>query len=275
MSERRMAVSIAARLARIDDTGPVICRNCGNRNDRARRFCTRCATELAPAKDPRPNDGPPIPTRPPGNDASDRNTCRTCGAHVDAGETFCPNCGAFMDRSPDPPFEPPPTPKFDPNIMYSTAIPQEPPKPEMRPSLLTLLVAYVPTSTIAVFLPVWSALLLLEAGGTALGQPARLAVALATAVVAGLAVWRGGYSRARGEATRGRHPVAGITPIRVLRIGAWEVTAASVAAFAWATAAPSSWAGFTSPALPLAAVVATTLAIVVVAAAVAPLEGDF
>jgi hypothetical protein len=274
MSERRMAVSIAARLARVDDTGPVICRNCGNRNDRARRFCTRCATELAPAKDPRPKDQRPIPTRSPGNDASDRNTCGTCGAHVDPGETFCLNCGAFMDRSPDPPFEPPATPNFDPNIMYSTAIPQEPPKPKIRPSLRTQPFAYVPTSTIAVFLPIWGALVLLDAGGTALGQPAKLAVALVTALVAGLAVWRGGYRRARSEATRGRNPVAGITPVRVLRIGACEVTAASVAAFAWATAAPSSWAGFTSPALPLVAVIATTIAIAVIAGAVAPLEDE-
>ena len=161
--------------------------------------------------------------------------------------------------------------------MYSVAIPQEPPKPPIRRSLRgapTYLIAYVPTSTIAVFLPVWSALVLLEAAGTPFGQPAKLAIALATAVVAGLAVWRGGYRRGRNDAMRAGHPEATIRPLRVLRIGAWEVTAATLAAFAWATAAPSSWAEFSSAVWPLVTVLVSMMALGIIAVVARPLEGD-
>ena len=325
MSERRMAVSIAARLARVDRTGPAICRFCGNHNDparvycsrcgnalsdspggrpfqvaalpdavfpppdritclecgqscdRSRRFCPNCGTDLASVKDPRPN-----PARPPDADPSGKVTCGTCGTLVEPTEAFCPNCGMFMQWAGQSGPTQPPAPDFDPNIAHTqmipqlTTIPRLTPIPPTRPSIrraLTRLFAYVPTSTITVFLPVWSALLLLEAGGMGLGQPAKAAIAVSTAVLAGLAVWRSGYRRVRSNAKVARLPMASVRPLRVLRVGAAEVTAATVAGFAWATAAPSSWAGFNAASWPLATVVVTTIAVAVVAEVASPLEG--
>lgn len=273
MSERRMAVSIAAKVARVDGTGPVLCRVCGNRNDRARRYCARCASPLAESTADRPVEAGPVVAADP-----EPVTCATCGHPVGRDEVFCPSCGRYLAfGSPNKPPDRLVPHEFDPNIMYSVATPQAPPTPPIRPSLrrtLTTLIAYVPTSTIAVFLPAWSALLLFEAGGATLGQPAKLAIAFATGLVAGLAVWRGGYRRGRSDARRSGHPEARVSPQRVLRIGAWEVTAATLAAFAWATAAPSSWAGFSSAIWPLATVTLTTIGIALVAAFASPLEGD-
>jgi hypothetical protein len=57
-------------------------------------------------------------------------------------------------------------------------------------------------------------------------------------------------------------------------VGAWEVLAASLAAFAWATAAPSSWASFSSAFWPLATVIAAAVVLGVAGNFLAPLEGE-
>ena len=58
-----------------------------------------------------------------------------------------------------------------------------------------------------------------------------------------------------------------------LRVGAWEVAAAAIAAFAWATAAPFSWASFSSAFWPLATVIGAAVILGIAGKFFAPLEG--
>lgn len=132
--------------------------------------------------------------------------------------------------------------------------------------------AYVPTWVVALFLPLWSALVAAEAGGAAFGQPFKFAIAVATGLAAGLWVWSEGYRKAvAAQSPRKRRR---IRRMDALRVGAWEVFAATVAAFAWATAAPSSWASFSSAFWPLATVVAAAVVLGIAGNFIAPLEGD-
>ena len=146
-----------------------------------------------------------------------------------------------------------------------------PPRLDLE-SLGDYVTAYVPTWVVSLFLPLWGALIATEAGGTAFGQPMKFAIAVATGITAGLWVWGAGYRKARAELSRRRR--ARFRPIDALRVGAWEVFAASVAAFAWATAAPSSWASFSSAFWPLATVIAATVVLGVAGNFIAPLEGE-
>jgi hypothetical protein len=126
---------------------------------------------------------------------------------------------------------------------------------------------------VSLFLPLWGALIASEAGGTDFGQPFKLGIAIATAIAAGLWVWSEGYRTARvAAASRPRR--RRVRPLDALRVGAWEVLAASLAAFAWATAAPSSWASFSSAFWPLATVIAAAVVLGVAGNFLAPLEGD-
>ncbi len=291
MSERRMAESIAARLARVDDTDSVVCGNCGHRNDPVRRYCSRCATPLGaatagqrgttpiePFENPPPHRVPAPPRAPEHDVGAGKVACPTCGTVSDDTLQFCPSCGTFLQwQTPDerPVIEKPAT--FDPSIMYATQARQDPPPtPTVRPglrALLTTLIAYVPTTVLTLFLPVWSAVLLKESDGGALSQLVKLGVAIVIGVIAGASVWRLGY-RLASQGANPRRPGAGPRPFHVLRVGGYEIAAASIAGFAWATAAPSSWAGFSNPWWPLVTVAATTVVIAVIARLVAPLEGD-
>ena len=125
----------------------------------------------------------------------------------------------------------------------------------------------------SLFLPLWGALIAAEAGGTEFGQPFKLAIAIATAVTAGLWVWGEGYQTAREAAARGRGRRRRVRPFDALRVGAWEVGAAAIAAFAWATAAPFSWASFSSAFWPLATVIGAAVILGIAGKFFAPLEG--
>jgi hypothetical protein len=126
---------------------------------------------------------------------------------------------------------------------------------------------------VSLFLPLWGALIAAEAGGNAFGQPMKFGIAIATGVTAGLWVWGEGYRKALAAQSRRRRRVR-FRPIDALRVGAWEVFAATVAAFAWATAAPSSWASFSSAFWPLATVILAAVVLGIAGNFIAPLEGE-
>jgi hypothetical protein len=122
--------------------------------------------------------------------------------------------------------------------------------------VLGLLTTYVPTAVVTVFVALWSALVAAETP-PAQGTPGvefplwfKIVVAVATGLFGLLWVWGEGHRAARKRAQQLNQapPPAPST----FRKGWYEIISAGLAAFVWATAVPSSWAGFTNPVFPLA-----------------------
>ncbi len=264
-------------------SGSVICRVCGTTNEPGDQFCVSCGTFLEwsaervagvtdeatqpaqPNSRPAPRDvRPEITAGPAPETASPAGTvtCRTCGTENLAGRTYCMRCGTALALAAAPAVE------AQRSVGRAASA-------TLRPDLESLgdyVTAYVPTWVVSLFLPLWGALIAAEAGGTVFGQPMKLAIAVATGITAGLWVWGEGYRKALAGQSRRRRKR--FRPIDALRVGAWEVFAATVAAFAWATAAPSSWASFSSAFWPLATVIIATVVLGVAGNFIAPLEGE-
>lgn len=262
--------------------GPVTCANCGTVNASGETFCKNCGSFLewaaaptskapASAAGDSPSVAAPKPSMAPSKPAAqpDDVICPNCGTPNDPNRTYCRKCATELNAAPATP--PPPAPvgaSPDPRPSLPSAV--GPPNLEAFADYLT---AYVPTWVVSLFLPLWGALIASEAGGTEFGQGFKLGIAIATAVAAGLWVWSEGYRTAR-VAAASRRRRRRVRPLDALRVGAWEVLAASLAAFAWATAAPSSWASFSSAFWPLATVIAAAVVLGVAGNFLAPLEGE-
>jgi hypothetical protein len=307
LSERRLGRSIAARLERLDSeprsptqsrpasatppppsepaivsgTDPRRCSVCGTLNVPGEAFCANCGNFLEWSGDGPSDSGSSASVDSPGVAAPKQRTappepartgdvsCGTCGTSNDPSRSFCRKCGSSL--RPAPATSPSPEPRPAPAAAGSASR-AGPPRPSLN-ELADYLTAYVPTWVVSLFLPLWGALIATEAGGTEFGQPFKLAIAVATAVTAALWVWSEGYRAARIAATKGRRR-ARVRPFDALRVGAWEVVAAAIAAFAWTTAAPSSWASFSTAFWPLATVIGAAVILGVAGNFLAPLEGE-
>lgn len=258
----------------------VPCTKCGMVNDPGAEFCGSCGTFLEWSGDPVVADVPSHPAdavaaaparRPPSPDAAPKAridqsgdvTCWNCGTSNPATRTFCRRCASLLQAPELSPKPAAPASKASGSV--ST------PGPPNLAGLAEYITAYIPTWVVSLFLPLWGALVAAEAGGAAFGQPFKFAIAIATGITAGLWVWSEAYRNAR-MATTGRHRRR-VRPFDALRVGAWEVMAATVAAFAWATAAPSSWASFSSAFWPLATVIGVAVVLGIAGNFLAPLEG--
>ena len=142
--------------------------------------------------------------------------------------------------------------------------------------VLGYLTTYVPTAVVTVFVALWSALVAAETPPTE-GTPGvefplafKIAVAVATGLFGLLWVWGEGHRTARKRAKLLNQP-APAAP-NTFRKGWYEIIAAGLAAFVWATAVPSSWAGFTNPVFPLAITLGAALLLQVGGMFFSPLE---
>jgi hypothetical protein len=255
--------------------GALICSNCGTANVPGDAFCVNCGSFLDWSGQAEHDAGPApaasaaVPaadsatvSAPKPSAAQDRSAqpgdliCANCGEPNDPSRKFCRRCGSSLATASTASAPPPP-----------------PAAPPSLDDLADYLTAYVPTWVVSLFLPLWGALIAAEVGGTEFGQPFKLAIAIATAVTAGMWVWGEGYQTARRAATSRRGRRRRVRPFDALRVGAWEVGAAAIAAFAWATAAPFSWASFSSAFWPLATVIGAAVILGVAGKFFAPLEG--
>ena len=142
--------------------------------------------------------------------------------------------------------------------------------------VLGYLTTYVPTAVVTVFVALWSALVAAETPPTAATPgvefplPFKIAVAVATGLFGLLWVWGEGHrsARKRAKLLNQAPPPAPST----FRKGWYEIIAAGLAAFVWATAVPSSWAGFSNPVFPLAITLGASLLLQVGGMFFSPLE---
>jgi hypothetical protein len=112
---------------------------------------------------------------------------------------------------------------------------------------LGYLTAYIPTAVVTGFVPVWSAVVASELpaspdqAGVAVSFQVKLAIAIITALLGGGITWALAQATARKLAKDANTtpPTAGTT----FRSGLFDIGAATLAAFTWATVAPSNWAG--------------------------------
>lgn len=112
---------------------------------------------------------------------------------------------------------------------------------------LGYLTAYIPTAVVTGFIPVWSAVVAQEVPTTPgeVGVPvafeAKLAVAIITALLGGGITWALGHAKARKKAENEKKPIP--SPGATFHAGLFDISAATLAAFTWATVAPRNWAG--------------------------------
>lgn len=101
-------------------------------------------------------------------------------------------------------------------------------------SLLSSIGTYIPADVTALYIPVAAGL---AAGNTS--SDTKLYVALGAAGLAAFAAWVAGHKRAAAKAAAAHSspPKAWLT----LKAGWYEIAAAGVGLFAWATAIPASW----------------------------------
>jgi hypothetical protein len=113
--------------------------------------------------------------------------------------------------------------------------------------ILGYLTAYIPTTVVTAFIPVWAAVVASEvptaAGATAETVPTQVkfAIALITAVLAGGLTWAVGHVKARKLAKDNNKEKPGMGD--TLMAGKVDITLSVIAAFAWASVAPRNWAG--------------------------------
>ncbi|HYI22648.1 MAG TPA: hypothetical protein VEX62_08440 [Candidatus Limnocylindrales bacterium] len=114
------------------------------------------------------------------------------------------------------------------------------------------LTGYIPTATVALFIPLWAAIqlaLTTDPPRIELDTTLRFLIAAVAAVIAGLWVWGIGYQKAVKAATDAAKPKP--TRLDVLKASIPEVASAVFAMFVWATMMPESWLLLTDPSQPL------------------------
>lgn len=107
---------------------------------------------------------------------------------------------------------------------------------ETTQQLLATIGAYIPTEVTTAYVA--------AAGGMAgvpdgLGRRTLLSVAIGVSLVSSFATWIIGHRKARAQATQRKVPLP--TASQTLKSGWFEIIAAGIAFFAWASAMPDSW----------------------------------
>lgn len=119
------------------------------------------------------------------------------------------------------------------------------PSPPTAQQLLETIGAYIPTDVTTAYVPIAAGMTAAEAS-----KDTRLWVAIVAALLAAFITWRITH-RAAAEAATDAKP----GPLESLKLGWYEIPAAGIALFVWATAMPGSWVDWADSVLYLPALV--------------------